>query len=118
MDISTASLDLGNADYRTTSAATRATDGAAVTKPAGPPDQEALRRAAWEISERRLVDSYCPPGNHVGLAMVHPSQGFAYWRMQHGWVEELRRSRGGRWEGSRPILRLYDTSYIEFNGLN
>lgn len=119
MDISTAPLDFGNADYRTTAGAARALEAAeAAVKPASSPDQEALRRAAWEISERQLVDSYCPPGNHVGLAMVHPGQGFAYWRMQHGWVEELRRSRGGRWDGSRPILRLYDTSYIEFNGLN
>lgn len=119
MDISTASLDLGSADYRTSAGVPRPIDGApAAQKAAGPPEQEALRRAAWEISERRLADGYCPPGNHVGIAMVHPGQGFAYWRMQLGWVEELGRSRGGRWNGSRPILRLYDTSYIQFNGLN
>jgi hypothetical protein len=119
MDVPTAPLDLGQTDYLTISGVLRPVEGAqAPPKQAGTPDQESLRRAAWEIGERRPADAYVPPGNHVGVAMVHPTQGFAYWRLQHGWVEDVARSRGGHWDGSRPILRLYDTSYIVFNGLN
>src|SRR5262249_31617582 len=58
------------------------------------------------------------PASHIGLAMVHPTQGFAYWRILPGWVDEMARWCGGRWHNSRPVLRLYDVSYIEWNGLN
>jgi glycosyltransferase involved in cell wall biosynthesis len=118
MDSSAATLDLGPADYLT-SGAMRSLEGAPVAlTPSRSPDQEALRRTAWEVSERRLGDNYAPPDNHVGLAMVHPNQGFAYWQMLPGWVEQVARSRGGAWDLSRPVLRLYDVSYIQFNGLN
>ena len=118
MDISTATLDLGPADYLT-SGAMRSLDGAPVAIPQSrSPDQEALRRAAWEVGERRLGDHWAPPQNHVGLAMVHPNQGFAFWQLLPSWVDEVARSRGGAWDRSRPILRIYDVSYIQFNGLN
>jgi glycosyltransferase involved in cell wall biosynthesis len=50
--------------------------------------------------------------------MVHPTQGFAYWRILHSWMDEVARTRGDRWHGSRPILRLYDVSCIQWTGLN
>jgi glycosyltransferase involved in cell wall biosynthesis len=119
MDISSASLDLGPMDFLVSSGTYRTLEGAPqALRPAGPPGPEALRHAAWEIGERRLADCYGPPASHVGLAMVHPTGGFAYWRLLHGWVEATARARGGRWDGSRPILRLYDVSYINFTGLN
>jgi glycosyltransferase involved in cell wall biosynthesis len=119
MDISTASLDLGPVDYLSSLGAIRALEGTPVLmRPVGPPEQEYLRRAAWEIGERCAGDGYVPPGNHVGLAMVHPTQGFVYWRLLPGWVDEVARSRGGAWDGSRPVVRLYDVSYIHFTGLN
>ncbi len=118
MEISTPTLDLGPADYLT-SGAMHCLEGAPVAIPQPrTPDQEALRRVAWEVGERRPGDHYAPPDNHVGLAMVHPGQGFAFWQMLPGWVEDVARSRGGAWDRSRPILRLYDVSYIVFNGLN
>jgi glycosyltransferase involved in cell wall biosynthesis len=119
MDISTASLDLGPADYLSSLGAVRTLETVpAALKPIGPPDPEHLRRCAWEIGERRAAERYTPPASHVGLAMVHPSGGFAYWRMLHDQVEQMARSRGGDWDGSRPMLRLYDVSYIHFTGLN
>lgn len=119
MDISTASLDLGPADVLGNSSLLRTLHGApSALKPTAPPDQEALRRTAWEIGEQNLYAGYAPPGNFVGLAMVHPVQGFAYWRLLPGWIEEVRATRAHRWDGSRPILRLYDVSFIEFTGLN
>jgi glycosyltransferase involved in cell wall biosynthesis len=50
--------------------------------------------------------------------MVHPTQGFAYWRILRSWVDQIARERGRSWEGSRPVLRLYDVSWIQFNGFN
>jgi glycogen(starch) synthase len=93
-------------------------------KPAGPgprprrPDQEFLRRCAWEIGERRPADSYTPPAGHVGLATVSPAVGFAHWRIPHEWVDRTARHKGGAWHHCRPVLRLYDVSHIHFNGLN
>ncbi len=119
MDISTAALDLGSTDYLSSAGVLRALEGVpTVPQQAGPPEQQALRAAAWEIGERRLVECYHLPCNYVGLAMVHPTQGFAYWRLTLDWIEQTARSRGQRWDGSRPVLRLYDVSFIEFNGLN
>jgi glycosyltransferase involved in cell wall biosynthesis len=118
MDISTASLDLGHADYLASAGAVRTLESVSALKPVCPPDPEHLRRCAWEIGEQRAAERYTPPTSHVGLAMVHPSVGFAYWRILYDQVQQLAQSRSSDWDGSQPILRLYDVSYIQFNGLN
>jgi glycosyltransferase involved in cell wall biosynthesis len=81
-------------------------------------DPEFLRRVAWEIGERRAADHYAPTDNHVALALVSPYQGFAHWRIGQEWTNQTAWSRGQRWHNCRLVLRLYDVSYIEFNGLN
>jgi len=119
MDVSTASLDLGGAGYLRLAGSLHTLDEApSVIRPSSPPDAEHLRRTAWEIGERRAGDAYTPSSSHVGLGMVHPRQGFAYWRITTAWVEQTAKARGSKWDGARPILRLYDVSYIQFTGLN
>jgi glycosyltransferase involved in cell wall biosynthesis len=86
--------------------------------PVPPPDPELLRRVAWEIGEEKPAETFVPTASHVGLAMVSPNQGFAHWRMKPEWMNEIARARGNLWHQSRPILRLYDVSFIEFNGFN
>jgi glycosyltransferase involved in cell wall biosynthesis len=81
-------------------------------------EPEALRRCAWEIGEERPADGYTPPESYAGLASVSPYEGFAHWHLVHAWVEATQRQRGNAWDGCRPILRLYDVSFIEFNGFN
>ena len=81
-------------------------------------DPESLRRYGWEVGERRAAESYAPTENHVGLAPVSPGQGFAHWRVLDSWVEHAARSRGDAWRDCRLVLRIYDISFIEFNGLN
>jgi glycosyltransferase involved in cell wall biosynthesis len=83
-----------------------------------PPDPEALRRAAWDIGARRPADQYTPDHNHVGLAMVGPCEGFAHWRLLHGWVERVAGQRGDSFRDCRMVVRFYDISYVEFNGFN
>ncbi len=88
---------------------------------AAPPagrDPESLRQVAWEIGEKRPAEAYVPPASHVGLAMVSPNQGFAHWRILPAWVDATSRARGGAWHNCRLVLRVYDVSYIEFNGFN
>ena len=82
------------------------------------PDPEALRRVGWEVGERRAGDCYVPTENHVGLAPVSPGQGFAHWRILQPWVDRTAAVRGEAWRDCRLVLRLYDISFIEFNGLN
>jgi glycogen(starch) synthase len=82
------------------------------------PTAEFLRHVAWEMGERRRGDSYAPAQAHVGLAAVSPAEGFVHWRIPHDWVERTARARGGAWHNSRPVLRLYDVSFIQFNGFN
>lgn len=86
--------------------------------PGPPPSIEVLRRVAWEVGERKAGEKYCPSVSHVGLAMATPSQGFAHWRIQPAWIEEMARKRGDAWHNCRTILRLYDVSYVIFNGFN
>ena len=81
-------------------------------------EAEFLQKCAWEIGEQRLVDSYQPTGNHVGLGMVAPYHVFVHWRIRDDWVERTRGSKGDAWNNCRLVLRLYDISYIEFNGFN
>ena len=56
--------------------------------------------------------------SHVGLAVVTPHQGFAHWRIRPAWVEHTAWPYGDGWNHSRLVLRLYDVSFIDFNGLN
>ncbi len=118
MDVATGLLDRGPLEYL---APVRANGHASAVAPAerGPRlDAEHLRRCAWEIGERRPAEWYSPEASHVGLAMVGPTRGFAYWHVLLGWAEEMGRARGQGWDGARPMLRLYDVSYLEFTGLN
>src|SRR5579883_2523435 len=90
-----------------------------MTLPTFPPlDAETLRRCAWEIGAEKPADAYVPAANHVGLAAVAPNQGFAHWRIRPEWVDETAQQRGGAWHHCRFVLRLYDVSYIQFNGFN
>jgi glycosyltransferase involved in cell wall biosynthesis len=84
----------------------------------GPADPEFLRRVAWEIGERKPAERYAPADGHVGIAPVNPSEGFAHWRISPAWVDGVAGQRGGAWHNSRPVLRLYDVSFITFNGFN
>ena len=83
-----------------------------------PPDPEALRRWIQEIGQARPAEAFAPDHNHTALAAVLPTQGFAHWRILPGWVEETAKKRGAAWNNCRLILRLYDVSYIHFNGFN
>ena len=90
----------------------------AAMRRAGPRDVESLRRCAWEIGERRAAEGYAPQVNHVGLAMVNPTQGFIHWHMLPEWVEQARERSRDSWHHCRMVVRLYDVSYIHFTGLN
>ena len=81
-------------------------------------DTEFLRSCAWDIGERRPADAFAPTESHVGLAMVSPCRGFAHWRLLPDWIDRTAGDCGDGWNESRMILRLYDVSYIDFDGLN
>ena len=85
---------------------------------AGASNSAWLRACAWQIGEKRAADAFAPADNHVGLAHVSPYQAFAHWRIRQNWIDESSRRRGPAWTDCRLILRLYDVSCIEFNGLN
>ncbi len=84
----------------------------------GPLNQESLRKIAWEIGEHRAGDGWTPTANHCGLAMVDPGQGFCHWRILPDWIDNVSREKGDGWRHCRLVLRLYDVSYVIFNGLN
>ncbi|HXG11565.1 MAG TPA: glycosyltransferase [Gemmataceae bacterium] len=81
-------------------------------------DPELLRRIAWDIGQRKAAEAYTPSACHVALAMVSPYQGFVHWRLLPEWIEQTARQRGDAWHHCRMVVRLYDVSFIEFNGLN
>jgi len=82
------------------------------------PDAEFLRDCAWDVAEKKPAEAYRPAANHVGLAMVTPARGIAHWRILDDWIGRAAQERGDAWHDCRFILRLYDVSYIEFDGLN
>ena len=79
---------------------------------------ETLRRQAWDIGARHAWDQYQPPCNHIALGMVNPTNGFAHWRINQKWIDDTAWSRGQAWFHCRLVLRLYDISFITFNGFN
>lgn len=81
-------------------------------------DVETLRRHAWEIGERRAHSRYVCPDTYLNLCVASPGQAFVVWRVQPGWVESTARSKGRQWDGARLLVRMYDVSFIEFNGFN
>ena len=83
-----------------------------------PPSQEVLRRTGWDMGVRKACDWYTPTHNHVALGMVNPFSGFAHWRILQKWIDDTAWSRGEAWFHCRLILRLYDVSFITFNGFN
>lgn len=89
-----------------------------VVAPPRPLDQDTLRKVAWEIGSQRAADRFYPSENHVGLATVNPYQGFFYWRIRQDWIDQQIRERGHTWQHCSLVVRLYDVSFIEFNGLN
>src|SRR5580658_9270581 len=88
------------------------------TAPARFLDPERLRHIAWEIGEQQAGADYTPTVNHVGLAAVAPYHGFAHWHILPAWVDQMAQGKGEAWFNCRLVLRLYDVSYIHFNGLN
>jgi glycosyltransferase involved in cell wall biosynthesis len=112
-------VDLAPHEARTWNgtAADRVVHVSRVPHPA-PPEPEALRRWAAEVGQAKAAEAFAPDHNHAALAAVLPTQGFAHWRILPGWVEETAKKRGNAWHNCRLILRLYDVSYIHFNGFN
>jgi len=91
---------------------------AEVEAPAPGPAIEVLHRVAWEIGEKKPAETYQPKGNHTALGMVTPHQGFAHWRILPSWIDQAARKKGEGWRHCRLVLRLYDVTFIEFNGFN
>jgi glycogen(starch) synthase len=92
---------------------------ARASRPAArPPSAECLRRCAWEIGEQRQAEAFVPATSHVALAAVSPYQGFVHWRILPEWVDETARRKGDAWHHCRLVVRLYDVSFIQFNGFN
>jgi glycosyltransferase involved in cell wall biosynthesis len=111
-------LHRGPADYPARNGVKSILPAAEAPKPLRPVDMDYLRQCAWEIGERKPIEAYHPPVNHVGLAMVSPYQGFAHWRIRPEWIDETKWHKGDAWNHCRMVLRLYDVSFITFNGLN
>lgn len=81
-------------------------------------DVDSLRRHAWEIGSRRPHATYVCPDNYVNLCAVGPGEAFLTWRLQQSWGQETAAKKGNLFHGARLVLRLYDVSFIEFNGFN
>jgi glycogen(starch) synthase len=81
-------------------------------------DPEVLRQVAWDIGEKKPSDWYLPGAGHVGLATVSPCNGFVHWRVLQEWIDRTARSQSSAWNQCRMVIRLYDISYITFNGYN
>ncbi len=81
-------------------------------------DVVGLRRYAWEIGSRRAHDAHVCPDTYVNLCAVSPGEAFVVWRVQPSWIESTSARRRDHWNGSRFVVRLYDVSFLEFNGMN
>ena len=73
---------------------------------------------AWEIGAGRAHAKYVCPDSYVNLCAVAPGELFLVWRLREGWVAALAERKREIWPGHRLIIRLYDVSFIQFNGFN
>ena len=82
------------------------------------PSQETMRRVGWEVGEKNPASLFVPETSAVALHWVAPKHGFAHWRIKQEWIDATAKSRGAAWTNCRMVLKLYDVSFIIFNGLN
>ncbi len=77
-----------------------------------------LRQHVEAISARRAHEAWACTRGYINLLVVSPTEAFFAWRLQPAWVSETEARYSQSWSGSRLVIRLYDVSYILFNGLN
>ncbi len=81
-------------------------------------DPEALRRSLDKIGSRESYARFAWNRSYVSIAVVTPKRGFASFRVPDHWIREHTEKAPNEWNLGRLVLRIYDITYIEFNGFN
>lgn len=73
-------------------------------------------------SNKPFVDSLDLPSsyNRTNLTLISrdPHWIYAYWEIAHSSFEDFKRQAGAEWERAVRVLRMYDVTYINFDGFN
>lgn len=79
----------------------------------------AARQPIYDLSETDNKDlSIDYNANQLKLIVRDPLHIFAYWRVSRAQFTQLHARLGNEYEQSQFIIRIYDISYIDFNGTN
>lgn len=80
-----------------------------------PEAMERMRSVGWKIGQTYQA---APPGNYLAFAPIKSGLAYLHWALDKTKIDALQAEEGDAFNGARQTLRLYDVSWINFDGNN
>ncbi|MBK1857858.1 glycosyltransferase [Cerasicoccus arenae] len=81
----------------------------------GAETMEQMRSVGWKIGQ---LFTPTPPGQYLAFVPIKSGLAYLHWALEKGSIDALQKEEGKAFDGARQTLRLYDVSWIQFNGTN
>ncbi len=76
---------------------------------------ELMRSVGWKIGQQF---NPTPTGHYLAFVPIKAGLAYLHWSLDKAKIDALQAEEGDKWNGARQTLRLYDVSWIDFNGMN
>lgn len=80
-----------------------------------PEVMERMRSVGWKIGQTYQA---APPGNYLAFVPIKSGLAYLHWALEPARIAALQAEEGDAFNGARQTLRLYDVSWINFDGSN
>jgi len=80
-----------------------------------PEVMERMRSVAWNIGQHFNPN---PAGNYLAFVPIRSGLAYLHWRLDVSAIAAIQGEEGDAFDGARQTLRLYDVSWIVFDGTN
>ncbi|MGE9296853.1 MAG: glycosyltransferase [Puniceicoccales bacterium] len=80
-----------------------------------PEVMERMRSVAWKIGQQYNAT---PPGNYLAFVPIRSGLAYLQWALDKAAIDAVQAEEGDAFNGARQTLRLYDVSWINFDGTN
>ncbi|WP_269538681.1 DUF4912 domain-containing protein [Cerasicoccus fimbriatus] len=81
----------------------------------GTETMERMRSVAWKIGQQF---NPTPTGHYLAFVPIKAGLAYLHWSLDKAAIDALQAEEGDKWNGAQQTLRLYDVSWIDFNGMN
>jgi len=76
---------------------------------------EQMRSVGWKIGQ---TYNPSPPGNYLAFSPIKFGLAYLHWSLDKAAIDALQAEEGDAFNGAQQTLRLYDVSWIDFDGTN